>query len=296
MTRSRMSRFSVATLAGGAAALATLAGGCVNQESYDQLREANASLKARNQELLDQNRALEASMNDIRGRIGTGDKTVDELQRLVNEYRDQLAKANNRLRELDGKFGQLGFGPLDSATDAALQELAAKNPGLLSYDSARGMLRFTSDVTFDSGDFTLRGEARSTIASLARILLETPSAAQYDAVVVGHTDTQRVSQRPGRRFINNDELSAFRALSVHNELIANGLARHKVMFAGFGESRPAVANNPNGNTPQNRRVEVYLVKSTFGGLEATAPTAGPSGAAPAAPASPGKGAVPDIMK
>ena len=89
---------------------------------------------------------------------------------------------------------------------------------------------------------------------------------------------------------------AFRALSVHNEPIANGLARHKVMFAGFGESRPAVANNPNGNTPQNRRVEVYLVKSTFGGLEATAPTAGPSGAAPAAPASPGKGAVPDIMK
>lgn len=294
MTRSRLARVCLSLLLGGVGFAAASAGGCVNQESYDQLRETNAALKARNQELLDQNRALDASLNDLRGRVGTGDKTVDELQRLVAEYRDQIAKQNARLRDLDARFGQLGFGPLDSATDAALQDLAAKHPNMLSYDQAKGMLRFTSDVTFDSGDFTLRGEAQQTIAALAKILLDTPSAAQYDVVVVGHTDTQRVSQRPGRRFINNDELSAFRALSVQNELVANGMGKHKVMFAGFGESRPAVANNANGNTPQNRRVEVYLVKSTFGGLEATAPTAAPSAPQPAS--TPSKGAAPDIMK
>lgn len=297
MIRSRFARLLSIALLGGAGLAAASAAGCVNQESYDQLREANNSLKARNQELMDQNRALEASMNDIHGRVSTGDKTVDELQRLVAQYRDELARANGKLKDLDNRVSQLGFGPLDSATDAALADLASKHAGMLTYDQAHGMLRFTSDVTFDSGDFTLRGEAAQTIAALARILQETPSAAQYDVVVVGHTDTQRVSIRPGRPFTNNDQLSAFRAISVQNELVTNGMAKHKVMFAGFGESRPAVANNPNGNTPQNRRVEVYLVKSTFGGLEATSPTVTGGGGAPKAPATtPSKGAAPEIMK
>lgn len=296
MTRPAARRLSaVALLALAGAGLG--AGGCVNQESYDQLREANSALKARNQELLDQNKALQQSMNDIQGRVGTGDKTVDELQRLVNEYRAQLAASNNRLKDLEGKFGQLGFGPLDPATDAALADLAARHPDMLSYDSGKGMLRFTSDVTFNSGDFTLNSAAQGTISQLGRILLDTPSAAQYDVVVVGHTDTQPVSQRPGRRFTNNNELSAFRALSVHNALVSAGMARQKVMFAGFGESRPAVPNNPNGNTPQNRRVEVYLVKSTFGGLEATAPTERPAArTTPTTTTRPATGAAPEIMK
>jgi flagellar motor protein MotB len=32
------------------------------------------------------------------------------------------------------------------------------------------------------------------------------------------------------------------------------------MAGGWGEFRPAVANNANGNTPANRRVEIYLAK------------------------------------
>jgi hypothetical protein len=34
-----------------------------------------------------------------------------------------------------------------------------------------------------------------------------------------------------------------------------------MMAAGWGEYRPAVTNTPSGNTPQNRRVEIFLVKS-----------------------------------
>ena len=40
---------------------------------------------------------------------------------------------------------------LDPATDQALRDLAAQYPDLVVYDPDRGMIRFTSDLTFGSG-------------------------------------------------------------------------------------------------------------------------------------------------
>lgn len=45
-----------------------------------------------------------------------------------------------------------------------------------------------------------------------------------------------------------------------------GVAPDKMLAAGWGEFRPAVENNANGNTPQNRRVEIFLARSTATGL------------------------------
>jgi hypothetical protein len=55
-----------------------------------------------------------------------------------------------------------------------------------------------------------------------------------------------------------------------------GVSPQKMMAAGWGEFRPTVTNNANGNTPQNRRVEIFLVKSRA--------TATPVESAPATPA------------
>ena len=63
-----------------------------------------------------------------------------------------------------------------------------------------------------------------------------------------------------------------------------GLSTQKVEFAGWGENRPAVTNGSNGNTPQNRRVEVYLVRSTLGSMgggNMPAPAKAPASARPA---------------
>jgi len=49
----------------------------------------------------------------------------------------------------------------------------------------------------------------------------------------------------------------------------------KMMVAGWGEFRPAVPNSgPKGNTPQNRRVEIYLTRSTATSLGGEAEPAG----------------------
>jgi chemotaxis protein MotB len=254
-------------------ALALLAGGCqVNQNVYDELRNGYNALKSRNVELTDENAALRASLDDMRGSMGRGSDAAGEAMRLNQQLRADNEALAARLRELDSRLSGLSMQPvavaLDAQTDSALKALADQFPGLLSFDSARGMLRFTSDVTFASGSFELTEAGRRAVREFGRVLNSTPSADQYEISVVGHTDTQPVTLRDGRRFRDNAELSAFRALSVRNELTGAGIDPHRVEFAGFGETRPAVPNSATGNTPQNRRVEVYLFKGNYSGLTA----------------------------
>lgn len=264
-------------------------GGCTNQDTYDSLLEANRALQARNSEMAEQLRQCEESKNALTGRVGSGDRTLAEANATNARLRQELADRDAQLKALSERLGGIQFGPLDEATDKALAELAARYPNILSYDSARGMLRFTSDVTFDSGSADLTPAGRNTVGELAKILASTPSAQQYDVRVVGHTDTQRVTQRAGRAFKNNLELSAFRAISVHGALVGAGLASNKVEIAGWGETRPVVDRGSNANVPQNRRVEVYLVRSTLGMAAASS--------APAPAPAPVKRAVnPDTIK
>lgn len=51
-----------------------------------------------------------------------------------------------------------------------------------------------------------------------------------------------------------------------------GIAASKIEAAGWGEERPLVPNAPNGNTPANRRVEIYLGRSVGGQGMGASPT------------------------
>jgi chemotaxis protein MotB len=276
----------------GLGLLAFLAGGCsVPQDRYDALFETNRALEARVADLTEQLNGCQRDKADLTARVNQGSMIGANANATTQQLRDELARTQARIAELESQLRGIQFGPLDSATDAALAELAAKYPDILIYDAERGMLRFASDVTFASGSFEITAAARQTIAELGRILLSTPTAAQYDIRVVGHTDGQRVSARPGRKFDNNDELSAFRAITVRRELVNAGLGADRCEFAGFGEARPLVPNTGNGNVQQNRRVEVYLVRSTMGAARAAAAPARPA-TPPARPSAPAT----DMMK
>jgi len=263
-------------------AIGLLMGGCqVNRDVYDELRNGYNALKSRNVELTDENSALRQSLDDLRRSQASGSSAAEEAMSLNARLRSDNQSLISRLLELENRLQGLSLQPvaiaLDSQTDAALRALAEQFPGLLSFDSARGMLRFTSDVTFASGSFELTEAGRRAVREFGRVLKNTPAADQYEIAVVGHTDTQAVTMRDARRFKDNAELSAFRAISVRNDLVAAGMDAHNVEFAGFGETRPAVPNSATGNTPQNRRVEVYLFKKSYQGLTA-APVASRAGA------------------
>jgi chemotaxis protein MotB len=259
--------------------------GCVPQATYDDLMSAYQSQEQQllqAQSDLETSRANEAALRqqlakaieDFRIMGGDRDAINAALDKLLADY-DALLKRGDSL------------GPLPSDMAEALESLAAQFPELLSFDRARGMLRFNTDFTFDSGSAELKSQARQLIPTLASIM-NSATAAGLEAHVVGHTDNVPVTQpNTVKQHKNNVYLSTHRAISVRDALVNSGVSAGRFMVAGFGEYRPVVENPSRGGAAENRRVEIFFrpmppdgVLSAAGG--AAAPEKGSS--APARPA------------
>jgi chemotaxis protein MotB len=259
----RKARLLVAGLGLG---LASLLGGCVGQGEYDRLYETNNSLTARNAEL--STKLAEAQQqNDLMKRsMGANENAVLALQNRNKDLEKLLDQAMSDYKTLGEGMAGLQFGSVDPQTDRALAALASQYSDLIKYDSARGMLRFASDLTFDSGSSVVKSNATQAIDALSKVLTSS-SASGYQVVVEGHTDSQRISSGTARQHPTNRHLSAHRAISVIDELGKMGVPSDRMLAAGWGEFHPAVPNTPTGNTPQNRRVEIFLAKATSTGNE-----------------------------
>jgi chemotaxis protein MotB len=266
MTARRLG-ISIAGLALSGAVL----GGCANNKSLDDCLRTSRALQS-------QVVALENDLNEANQALSEKDRQLAAVRggasgrdQLIADMQAQIDDRDRRLREMGGLINSMDQTRLDPATDMALADLAAQHPDLLSYDSERGMLRFNSDLTFDSGSDVVKPSAKSTLQALASVLSGT--AAQYDVEIVGHTDAQRISNpETAKRHPTNTHLSAHRAISVRGELVTMGIPSTRLLVAGWGAERPLVANSSSGNTPQNRRVELYLRRSTAG-LNASVPDA-----------------------
>ncbi len=264
----------VGTLAIGLGGLGSL-GGCSTTAENSRLGDSNKVLTARNQE-------LQAALDDCRRTAsalsGSGDvrsTTITTLQSRNNELQRLVDAQAATISEFDGRIAGLGFSPLDATTDRRLQQLAAQNPNLVTYDAQRGMLQFASDLTFDSGSDVVKASAQQSLAALASVL-KGGAGASYEIRVVGHTDNMRIGSGTARRHPTNMHLSAHRAIAVRRALVSMGVPAAKIQAAGWGEFRPSVANNASSGTAQNRRVEIFLVADT-GSANAPAP-AGSGGA------------------
>jgi len=250
----------VACLMAGVATMGLGLTGCIGQSEYDRLAELNRSLTARNAELQRERDECRSSLDLMRGNIGSSAGTLEDLRRQNIDLRSQLDKAMADYRSMGDRLSGMQFGPLDAATDEALKALVGQYPGLMTYDAARGMIRFNADLTFDSGSDVVRPQAKEALQKLSQIL-NSPSAGQYDVIVEGHTDSQRISRAATlSEHKTNRRLSTNRANSVINEIGNMGVNQQRLMAAGWGEFRPSIPNAPGGNTPQNRRVEIYLAK------------------------------------
>lgn len=235
-------------------------GGCA---SSGRLDDANRTIAA----LTDENARYRQRISELESADAMRGSTVESRDALIGKLRQDLANSNadrlrleDQMRQLDDRLRNMGnFGPIDAVTDQQLRQLAAQYPDLFTYDADRGMIQLKSDVTFDSGSDVLKDRAKTSLNSLASVL-QGGAASQYDVRIVGHTDSQPIGKSRDR-FPTNMHLSAYRAISVFNQLKSAGVAATRMEIAGRGEYLPAVQNTPSGNTPENRRVELYLVKA-----------------------------------
>lgn len=243
-------------------ALIALAG-CVPQNQYDDLMTA---YRAKEQQLLQmQNEFDTARANEalLRKQLGEAMASLSAIKDSGN--RAEIEALQARISDLMKQIGSTNLAP---EVNEAILALVNENPELMDFDQKAGIIRFKSDVTFDSGSAKLSTKAQSALARFADILNST-RALDLEVRVVGHTDNVRIARKETlAQHPTNVHLSAHRAIAVREALVKDGVGANRFMVAGYGEFRPIAENNRKGNE-QNRRVEVYLVQMPKDALKAT---------------------------
>jgi chemotaxis protein MotB len=259
-------------------ALIALAG-CVPQSQYDDLMTA---YRAKEQQLLQmQNEFDTARANEdmLRKQLGEAMARLSALKDGGNEA--EIAAMQKTIDDLIARIGQT---ELPESVNRAISKMVENYPDVLDFNEKTGVIRFKSDVTFDSGSAKLSSKAAAVLEKFAEIL-NTDDAQDLEVRVVGHTDNVRISKPATlKEHPTNIHLSAHRAISVREALVKDGVGSNRFMVAGYGEYRPIATNAKNGNQ-QNRRVEVYLVAMPKDALRSSeeAPTvATPEATKPAA--------------
>lgn len=240
--------------------------GCVPAEKYNAARLAmDAAIERTAQaenEAASARAAAEAYRRQIEA-IGAGDGSRDaalvNLTSQLTDLQTRYAKVSSDLEIALQNQGRANV-MLTPELDSALTEFARQNPDLVDFDSARGVVKFKSDVTFATGKDELKPDARTAIARFAQIL-NSPAAAGYELQVAGHTDSQRVSNAATIKAGHKDNwyLSSHRAISVGKELQSQRVDSKRIAVVGYADQHP-VANNANeSGRQQNRRVEVLIL-------------------------------------
>ena len=126
----------------------------------------------------------------------------------------------------------------------------ASNLGIDVTEMPDGTLRVNipSNVSFDTGKYTLKPALLPVLDSVARALAQHP---ELRAKAIGHTDNV------GSVAVNQT-LSVNRARAVTNYLVNRGVSASHLSVEGRGLNEPIASNDTAEGRAMNRRVELYL--------------------------------------
>src|SRR5579862_5995915 len=241
------------------------------KQERDEAKEALATAQQHGTELQTQLQGSEEKASQAQ-------TTVDMLNQQVAALRDQLAQIAAALdlqqtknKEDEAKLADLGT-KLNQALLSKVEELARYRSEFF------GRLRqalgnrpdiqivgdrfvFQSEVLFDPANAQLSDSAKQQLLIVANglkeISKEIPSDISWVLRVDGHTDKRPIATT---QFPSNWELSAARAISVVNFLIAQGIPADHLVAAGFGEYQPLDPHDSDDAYRRNRRIELKLTE------------------------------------
>lgn len=134
----------------------------------------------------------------------------------------------------------------ETATPTATASASVRSISCGSFThDVSGILR-ANPITFTSGGTGLTGSSQQTVNSVAAALKRCDTMA---AVVTGFTDNTGDAA-------TNRAISAQRAATVRNALVAAGVPASRIASAGAGQERPIASNDTEDGRSQNRRVEI----------------------------------------
>jgi chemotaxis protein MotB len=170
-------------------------------------------------------------------------KQVEE--KLGKKVEQELAKVNHDLK-IDSDFlssESLKHIPLKDG------EEIPSNIDIKIYKSGKSFLiRFEGVSFFNSGKTIIRDDAKKVLQAVVKRL--EPFLANYKVKIRAFTDSRKVS--PGRRYHDNLELSALRAISTMRILEREGIPRSRMEVAGYGVMSDALLKFLNIKTEDHK--------------------------------------------
>ena len=121
-----------------------------------------------------------------------------------------------------------------------------------------GRIGISGSVLFPVNSDQLRPEGLLLLRSLVHPLKVYLGERNEMLMVSGFTDDKRIGES-NRRFADNLELSAQRALTVTRALVEEGMPASQVFSAAFGPEQPVASNASEQGRALNRRVEMAPV-------------------------------------
>ena len=121
-----------------------------------------------------------------------------------------------------------------------------------------GRIGISGNVLFPVNSDELRPEGRQLLKSLVAPLEVYLGERDEMLMVSGFTDDRPVLDT-NRRFADNWDLSAQRALTVTRALIEEGVPSSSIFAAAFGSEQPVASNDDADGRSRNRRVEMAPV-------------------------------------
>lgn len=129
-----------------------------------------------------------------------------------------------------------------------------------------GRIGISGSVLFALNSDRLQPAGREILQSLIPPLSAYLQANNEILMVSGYTDDQPVRES-NRRFADNWDLSAQRALTVTRALIDEGVPAASVFAAAFGAEQPVASNADETGRAKNRRVEITPIPKPSNGTE-----------------------------
>ena len=217
---------------------------------------------------LSENRALSARQRD---QIAVLNRQIDALRSQLGRVEQALQVSELKSEEQEVTITNLGQ-RLNMALAAKVEELAAYRSEF--FGRLREVLSdrrdftiigdrfvFQSEVLFASASDELGPQGHERLAQFAQVLREVmvriPTDLPWILQVDGHTDSRPIQTA---RFPSNWELSAARAISVVNFLIALGIPPEHLSATGYGEFQPIDDRDDAIAHRRNRRIELKLTQ------------------------------------
>jgi len=181
--------------------------------------------------------------------------THKKVRVVENEEAERKELTNTKEKDYDFERRVQVIQAIDQIVKEELKKEMDMGFAEIKSNQQKVLIRFPSDVFFESGSDQLNKKMKPVVEKLATSL----NGFQIKSVISGHTDSVPIKTR---LFRSNWDLSARRAASIAQVFGDKGdFPSSRMEIHGFADGRPIADNTSPENRSKNRRVEVEIEPS-----------------------------------